>query len=132
MNIKNHGAWHRYQPATLPVGAPANALFAQRENDAADWYDYVNSGENFAPDSIKMTIVGGAVAAAVTDPTMLFPGGATVLEVSGVQVRDPQEAFGRKVYDATHRTFSDPPPFDFPDPMADLRKRLDALEAKGT
>jgi hypothetical protein len=128
MDIKNHGAWHRYSPAKLPKDAPANAMFAQREGDAADWYDYVNSGEHFAPDSIKMTVVDGVVAAATVDPTALFPAGATVLEVGGAPARDPQAAFGRKVYDGNK--FNDPPPLDIPNPVADLLKRIEALEGK--
>lgn len=132
MNIRNHGTWHMYKPATLPEGAPANALFARRENDGVDWYDYVNSGRNFAPDSIKMTVMDGVVAAAATDPTALFPGGAVVLEVDGAATGDPQKSFGRKVYDARSKSFGDPPEIALPDPLAEIRKRLEALEGKGT
>ena len=132
MDIKDHGAWRRYKPAEPPKDAPVNALFARRDGDGTDWYDYVNSGENFAPDTIKLTVVNDAVAAATTDPTALFPGGATVLEISGVQVHDPQQAFGRKIYDAGRKGFSDPPPpfADMPNPLDDIMRRLEALEAK--
>jgi len=128
MDIKNHGAWQRYTPETLPTGAPANAMFARRESDGVDWYAYVDARSNFAADSVKMTVVDGRVAAATTDPTALFPGVATVLEVSGVATDDPQKLFGGKLYDGT--TFRDPPPPNTPDPMADLLKRLEALESK--
>ena len=129
MNIKDHGTWHRYTPNKLPKDAPANALFARRESDGADWYDYVNSGDNFAETSIKLTLRDGKiVGAAVTDPTLLFPGGGSVLEVFDVQVNDPQKTFGMKVYDAKNKTFSDAAPHDHPNPIADLVKRLEALE----
>lgn len=130
MNIKTHGEWALYTPATLPAGAPANALFAQRTSDGVDWYDYVNSGKNFAPDTIKMTIVDRAVGAATYDPTRLFPGNTTVLEVGNVVVDDPQAAFGRKIYDPANQTFHDPPQPVFNDPVAELLKRIEALEGK--
>jgi len=128
MDIKNHGTWQRYTPEKLPAGAPANALFARREGDGVDWYAYVDARSSFAADSVKMTIVDGHVAAAVTDPTMLFPAGATVLEVSDVATADPQKLFGGKLYDGT--TFHDPPPLEVPNLIADLLKRLEALESK--
>jgi hypothetical protein len=131
MDIRDHGLWHRYTPGRLPKNAPPNTLFARREGDGTDWYDYVHSGENFDADTVKMTIVNGTVGAAVHDPTLLFPGNATVLEIRGAPSGDPQEAFGRKVYNPARKTFSDPPPpQDFPNPMADLLKRIEALEGK--
>lgn len=131
MNIRNHGDWVRYKPDRLPIFAPPNALFAHRVNDSTDWYDYVNSGDNFVENTIKLTVVDGRVGAAVIDPTLLFPGGATVLEISDVHVGDPQAAFGGKIYDPATKTFNDPPPFSFPNPLEDILKRLKALEAKG-
>lgn len=131
MNIRDHGIWKLYKPNKLPLGAPANAMFAHRVSDDTDWYDYVNSGKNFAEDSVKLTVVGNIVAAAVTDPTMLFPGGAAVLEISGAPVGDPQELFGSKVYDATAKTFTDQPPLPPPPGIADILRRLEALEKKG-
>jgi hypothetical protein len=128
-DIRDHGVWHRYKPARLPDNAPANAMFARRD-DGTDWYDYVNSGENFDADTIKMTVTDGVVSAAVTDPTELFPQNATVLEIRGSKVDDPQAAFGQKTYDPAKRTFSDPKPQDFPNPLDDILKRLKALEGK--
>ena len=134
MNIKSHGTWARYTPAKFPEGAPSNALFSRRVNDGVDWYNYVNSGENFARDSIKMTVREGKfVGAANVDPTRLFPGDGLILEVSGVHTDDPQKLFGCKIYDDAKKTFNDPPPPEVPpDRLADLLKRLEALEAKGT
>ena len=131
MDIKDHGAWERYTPDELPPGAPANAMFARRPGSGEDWYAYVNGGK-FGEDSVKLTLVDGVVAAAVTDPTMLFPGGATVLEVKHVMLNDPQAAFGGKLYDPARKDFRDPPPpAKAPDPIADLLKRIEALESKG-
>jgi hypothetical protein len=131
MEIKDHGVWHRYKPGTPPPGAPASAMFSRRASDGVDWYDYVRSGTNFAADSIKMTVVDGVVGAANIDPTTLFPGDGTVLEVSGVTVDNPQKAVGGKVYDAASKTFHDPPPPPTrPDPLAEILKRLEALEGK--
>jgi hypothetical protein len=132
MDIRDHGAWQIYKPHTLPKDAPPHTMFAQRGGDGVDWYDYVNCGENFAEDSVVMTLVDGAVAAATADPTMLFPGGATVLEVRHMLLNDPQKVFGNKLYDAAKKDFRDPPPPPAPPPPIDeLLKRLEALESKG-
>ena len=128
MDIKSHGTWQVYQPATPPEGAPRNAMFARRAGDGVDWYDYVNSGKNFASDSIKLTVRDGAVGAATFDPTALFPGGSAVLEVRGVATADPQRMFGKKLYDG--KTFKDPPPSDFGPSIPELLARIDALEKK--
>jgi hypothetical protein len=131
MDIKDHGSWRRYKPHKLPEGAPPNTMFAERIPDNVDWYDYVNSGENFAEDSVVMTVVDGVVAAATMDPTALFPAGATVLEIPQMVLHDPQEAFGDKSYDAAKREFY---ARSLPDPgpsVADLLKRIEALESKG-
>ena len=136
MNIKSHGTWARYTPAKFPEGAPPNALFSRRVSDGVDWYDYVNSGENFARDSIKMTVREGKfVGAATVDPTMLFPGDDLILEVTGVSMTGPQKEFGGKMATnaADRQVFTAPLPVpEPPDRVADLLKRLEALEAKGT
>jgi hypothetical protein len=129
MNITDHGVWEPYQPAELPENAPVSALFARRVGDQADWYEYVNSGQHFAGDSVKLTLVDGAVAAATTDPTALFPAGARVLEVKDVSTVNPQQAFGRKLYNAGAQEFYDPPArAPMPD-VNDLLARIQALEA---
>ena len=123
--IENHGAWCRYTPEPFPGWAPHNALFARRESDGVDWYDYLNW--TFYGDTVKLTVIDGIVGAATTDPTKLFPAGATVLEIDGFTGLDPQEEFGRKIYDAATQTFKDPPPPP-QDPMLDLIRRVKALE----
>ena len=129
MSITDHGVWEPYTPEKHPANAPANTLFARRKRDGVDWYDYVNSGKYFGKGSIKATVIGGLVAAATYDETRLFPANAQVIEIAGVELADPQEVFGNKIYDAAKGTFSDPPPLpDLPDPMEDLRRRIEALE----
>ena len=130
MNVTDHGYWERYKPEKPPAAAPANAMFARRAGDGVDWYDYVNSGENFAPDSVKMTTYDDIVGAAVYDPTMLFPGGATVLEVHDAPTGDPQREFGRKKYVADRKEFREVPPPNYPNPLDDIVRRLKALEDK--
>jgi hypothetical protein len=132
MDIKDHGDWRRYKPAQLPKDAPANTMFSRRTSDHADWYDYVNSGTNFAISSIKLTLrAGNIVGAAVTDPTLLFPGDGSVLEVFDYAGSDPQADFGMKIYDPAARTFHDPPSPIMESPtMTELMERIAALEAK--
>jgi hypothetical protein len=131
MNIKSHGAWERYTPGKLPEGAPAGAMFSRRVGDGVDWYDYVNSGRNFAPDSVKMVATNNIVGAAGYDPVRLFPGSnSVVLEVTGGPAGDPQAVFGRKVYDPASNTLNYPPKQDFGPSIPELLKRLEALEGK--
>ena len=128
MDITNHGSWKRYTPPVLPEGAPPNAMFARRESDGVDWYDYVNTGKAFAKDSIKMTVTNLTVSAAVKDATMLFPAGATVLEIKDVATQDPQKMFGRKIYDPNGRAFRDPPPLEYGPSIPELLARIEELE----
>jgi hypothetical protein len=128
MHLKDHGAWRRYIPEVPSPDAPVGTLYARRAGDNVDWYDYVRASEHFAETSVKMTVLDGVVMAATTDPTALFPGNTQVLEVSDVSVDDPQKTFGGLIYDG--KTFYTPPPVDYPDPLAEIRKRLEALEGK--
>lgn len=115
MSTVDHGKWLPYKPQELPEGAPANAMFAKRESDGVDWYDYVNSGENFGAGSVKLAAiwrdpVGYVVGPAVYDATMLFPADHIVREILDYTGSDPQADFGNKVYDPETDTFTDPPP----------------------
>lgn len=126
MEVIEHGTWQRYEPATRPAAAPPHALFARRDGDGVDWYDYVNAGTNFAADTLKITVVDDTVCAATYDATRLFPGAAPVgSEVGGssllttvLEVRDPPVVnpydMSRKVYDRDNKTFGDPKPLSFP------------------
>lgn len=138
MSIIEHGDWTRYYPNPRPEGAPPNAMFTRRDSDARDWYQYVNSTTaNFQPNSVKMTIYrqgadGPMVGAAVFDPTMLWPDQALIVEDTSYSGDDPQADYGRKIYDPTTQTFSDPPPLEMPpsQAMTELLDRVAALEAK--
>jgi hypothetical protein len=132
--VTDHGAWTRYVPGTIPTRAPPNALFSQRDSDSVDWYDYVNAGSNFTPDTtVKMTVgPDNIVRAATIDPTRLFPGtGVRILEVDGAPLTDPQTDWGGQVYDPNTKTFSDPPPPIWNFPLnKQWEERIAALEAK--
>ena len=135
MNIIEHGAWVRYQPAPTE-DHPTGALFAKRESDGWDWYDYTRhpSSPFVSPDTVKFTamLLDGSylVGAAVYDPTRLFPPGQSVYEITDYTGNNPQADFGNKVYDPVTKTFSD---YVFPvvkDPLVDIKRRLEALEKR--
>lgn len=138
MSIIEHGDWTRYYPDPRPESAPLNAMFARRDGDTQDWYQYVNPpAANFQPNSVKMTVYrqaanGPSVGAAVFDPTMLWPDQALIVEDTGYAGDDPQADYGRKIYDPATKTFSDPPPLDLPpsQAMTELEARVARLEAK--
>lgn len=139
MPVIEHGDWQFYTPASLPEGAPNNAMFASRVDDGVDWYDYVNSSSNFQSGSARMTVYrqgvnGPTVGAAVFDATELWPAQALVVEDTDYTGSDPQGDYGGKIYDPVTKTFSDPPPpsaelFVSPE-MQLLKDRIAALEAK--
>jgi hypothetical protein len=135
--IVDHGRWALYQPDTLPEQAPSGALFARRESDGVDWYDYVRSGVNFGPDTVKFTALwqdihnGYVVGAATRDVTRLFPAEQLVREIIDYHGGDPQAELGNRLYDPdTHRLRA--PPI-LPPPDLDFRRleaRVAAIEAK--
>ena len=55
MSIIDHGTWVAYRPAKHPEGAPGNAIFARRESDGLDWYEYCRA-EHFKKGSLKLTV----------------------------------------------------------------------------
>ena len=88
MTIQDRGQWAAYTPATLPPGAPPNAMFCQRAADNVDWYAYLAAGTELAAGTVKATayLVGGAwvVQAVTRDATQLFPAGARLIEITGI------------------------------------------------
>lgn len=138
MSIIEHGDWTHYTPDPPPENAPVHAMFAQRDGDAQDWYQYVTpTAANFQPGSVKMTVYrqginGPTVGAAVTDATALWPASALVVEDTGYAGSDPQADYGGKIYDPVTQTFSDPPPaLDVFAELKALSGRIAALEARG-
>jgi len=132
----DHGSWVAYKPTQIPEHAPAGALFARRESDGVDWYDYVNSGENFDERNVKFMALwqdsfgSYVVGPAVYDPTMLFPAGQIVVEVDGYTGIDPQKDFGGKLYDPETHTLTDPPPPPEVESIEDRVARLVAVEVE--
>jgi hypothetical protein len=141
MNIIDHGKWLPYKPAELPYGIPDTVLFARRESDGVDWYEYSRGGSNFRPDTVKFiahhqpVVDRLVIGAAVRDVSMLFPANAVVCEITDYSGTDPQKEFGQKIFDLTAKTISDWPkhPIQRKNPMElvyELEDRIKVLEAK--
>jgi hypothetical protein len=128
--IIDHGKWVLYQPDRLPEYAPLTALFARRESDGVDWYDYVRDGKNFFADTVKFTVLcqNLIVGAATRDATRLFPAGALVRELTEFHGRDPQAELEVKRYDPDSNTLHDWKPIALP--VSSLEARVAAIEAK--
>jgi hypothetical protein len=141
MNIIDHGSWQPYTPAKFPDDAPPNAMFAIRKIDHVDWYDYVNSGNNFGANTVVFAAiehdpeVGYVIGPATFDPTTIFPADHVLGEITDYTGRDPQTDFGGKIYDPVAGTITDPPPPPVQDKimtvLGDIIQRLAKLEQKG-
>lgn len=148
MSVIDHGTWVRYWPEIIPEDAPPHTMFCKREHDGVDWYDYVNSGENFKKESLKLTVMvretngPTIVSAPTTDPTMLFPAGHRVIEVAGefgkFSADDLISTFASKIVDIKTGAVSDPPSPptvpavpDLVKLIEDLSRRIAVLESKG-
>jgi len=133
--IIDHGKWVPYQPDQLPPHAPPNALFARRESDGVDWYDYVRDPGSFTADGVKFTVMwheahaGWIVGAAVRDPTMLHPANQLVREIIDYRGGEPQTELGNRLYDPDTRRLRDRPP-PLPNPLQPLLDRLAVIEAR--
>ena len=130
MKIIDHGSWSRYVPKVRPEHLPVNVnvLFCKNE-DGVDWYDYLRDDE-FAPSSIKLTVLEGVVCAATRDASMLFPQNCRVLEVIGGQVADPQAKYGDMIYDAKASGFAPQPPLPAAPDVATLLDTIEKLTAR--
>ena len=107
MNIIEHGSWVQYQGPG--EDHPPGTLFAKRESDNWDWYDYTRHPSSpFVSDStVKFAAMmrpeGFIVGPAVYDPTAIFPPGQSVYEITDYTGNDP---------------------------LVDIKRRLEALEKK--
>jgi hypothetical protein len=137
MSIIDHGEWVAYRPAVLPVGAPANAMFAKREDDGLDWYDYVNHMKPFGAGSLILTVAsreqGGPpiISAPALDPTALFPVNHRVVEITGSFNYNPDsliDAFASKAIDLETGEVSDLAP-PVPLQTSETSQILAALDA---
>jgi hypothetical protein len=163
MKIIDHGKWIPYKPAkdAWPEGAPANALFAKRESDGVDWYDYVNPpkenrarlfSENFREDSVKIAFMWHEteqhfkIGATVIDATLIFPANQTVREIIDFGTVDEDEIIARlrnRYIDPETNEITEPPSprkaskeemwvmENLFDVIIDLQTRLEKLEKKG-
>jgi hypothetical protein len=131
-NVVEHGEWEMFKPNPHPEHYPTNAMFCRRKEDGAEWYQYLK--KNFQDESIKMTVMLRSgfwvVQAVVKEADRLFPVDALVLEMTGVDVDDPQTTFGQNVYDRGAKTFSPPRPSELKPPLdiVKLTERIEALE----
>ena len=142
--IADHGKWVLYQPDTPQLHAPPTALFARRESDSVDWYDYSRDSKNFSPDTVKFTARwqdihnGYVIDAATRDQSRLFPAGALLREIIDYHGGDDtQTELGARLYDPDSNRLRDrpPPQIRVPDDaimqaLAAIHNRLDALENK--
>jgi len=108
--MKNHGTWSLYKPRKFPAHLPPNTIFARRDHDGKDWYDYIYKDNAFKEGNTVMTIgtdeYGMHVNAANLDPSRIFPAGQLVLEVE-YKGDDPQKHFGDRMYDSEKQEFKD-------------------------
>jgi hypothetical protein len=141
MKMIDHGMWRPYKPAKLPEGAPSHALFCKRESDGMDWYEYVNSGKNFAEHSVKISALyqefwkAWVIGPSVIDATMLHPANQIVREIPDFGSTDEDvliATFRNKHIDPETNEIRDPPVLpDVEDPaVAALRERLENLEKR--
>jgi hypothetical protein len=160
MKIIDHGKWIPYKPSNdaWPEGAPAQALFAKRESDGVDWYDYVNPpkenrqrlfSENFREDSVKIAFMWHEseqrwkIGPSVIDATLIFPANQIVREIIGFGTTDEDEIIARlrsRYIDPETNEITDPPPprkmsedeafvmNNLAEVIVDLRARVQQLE----
>lgn len=115
LTIINRGSWSVYKPNPYPANWPQGVLFAKSET-GKDWYDalgYNGKTPLFASGSVLITIdAQNKTHAANIDPTKIFPGGMTLLEVQGYTGIDAQNDLGYgKLYNAAASTIG-PAPID--------------------
>lgn len=140
MNIIDHGKWLPYTPDKIPEGLPANILWARRESDAVDWYEYSRNSTNWTEGSLRFIAhqqdtAGWVIGAVVRDVSALFPANAIVGEIIGYAGSDPQRELGQKIFDPQAKTIGDWPkhpqqrkhPFEL---VYELEKRVEELEKR--
>ena len=129
----DHGFWIRYKPEKPPEDAPTSALFAKRESDNQDWYDYVHPKDKFNPSNVVIAAIwrdyanGYVVGPAVYDASMIFPADHIIYEIDDYAGSDPQEDLLNKIYDPETGAFLDQPPPPDP-PTLTLEQRVERLE----
>ncbi len=136
MTFRDHGNWTAYAPTAIPDNAPPSSLFAKRDSDGQDWYDYVHPGTNFTPNNVVICAYWSdryrcyIVGAATRDPTAIFPARGLVHEQLDYAGSNPQGDLGDKAYDPATGVFSDLPPPSEKSAKAGIEARIAVLEAK--
>src|SRR4051812_26130640 len=94
MSVKDHGKWVSYSPDPHPEHYPKNVIFAKRESDGIDWYDYVR-GDHFEKDTMKFILEERDGKTCIRTPAVeadrLFPVGGRLVEVTHLK-REQNEA----------------------------------------
>ena len=146
MKLIDHGLWVRYVPTKFPEFAPPNAMYARREGDKADWYEYVKEeNSHFKKGTIKFTTMRHdgkiIIMAAAPEADMLFPAGCHVYEFPETyRGFDHRADYYSKLIDSETGKVSDLPPPP-PSPITEteskilsaldkITERLDKLENK--
>jgi hypothetical protein len=134
--IIDHGRWVPYVPSRWPEYAPPNTIFARRESDGVDWYEYRN-GANFGTDTVKFVAwwqdaYNGYVIGAATRDLNQFPCplGMLVREIIDYHGGDPQTELGDRLYDPDTHRLHPLPELPMPPYFIKLEARLAAIEAK--
>jgi hypothetical protein len=120
--IIDHGYWERYTPEVLPPDFQAVAAmgyvadFARRVSDGVDWYDYRKTLDTAAKSSVIATVLpipaGEVVMAVVRDVSLVNPVKNRVIEILGVDPKDPapHKLFEQKLLDLPNAAFNPIPP----------------------
>jgi len=130
MNIINQGKWVLYQPVDYPVkGLPSNIMFARRETDGVDWYQfrdaYVGKTDSVWMTLLKPPALGEWVVLMTTrDITLLFPSSPMEMRLIEVQGLDGEhETFRHKRFDFDKKEFLPMRPSP-PSPMQMMAEEL--------
>ena len=109
MEIIYHGSWSAYDPDVLPPSAPLGAIFAKRDSDGKDWYEYVRDNDT-QDGSVIFTCMYQhgvwRVGSAVRDISRLYPANQTVFEIIGFK-GDPKKELNGKIFDPDTKEFHD-------------------------
>lgn len=133
----NHGSWVRYQPTETRAGIPLTVMYARRESDGLDFYDFVQPPATpYAEGNVAIAVMwreeynAYIVGAAVFDPTAMFPAGHTIVEIDDYTGTDPQTDLGGRAYDLETMTLGEVPVFVMEDPIMETQtKILSALDS---
>ena len=108
MEIIYHGSWSAYEPDELPPSAPLGTIFAKRDGDDKDWYEFVRDND-IQDDSVVFTCMHQCgvwrVGSAVRDISRLHPANQTLFEIVGF--RGKEKELNGKIFDPDTKEFHD-------------------------